>query len=102
MSGLPQHLASRRPFAGLRRGEMDELVQFAVELLGQAVAAGATRFEVAPGEVAWEGDEGRDGFVSGMDFGPALDLLLERDPVLRDHVELLEQSGDRRTFLIRP
>jgi hypothetical protein len=36
-----------------------------------------------------------------MDFGPSLELLLERAPVLREHVEPLSRRGDGRTFVIR-
>jgi hypothetical protein len=100
MSDLAEHLASRRSFAQLRPGEMDEMVQFVAEMLARAVTDGATRMHTRPGEVTWEGQEHAGG-LGTMDFGPSLELLLERDAVLAKHVQLAERHGDDRTFLIR-
>ena len=100
MSDLAQHLASQRPFAQLRPGEMDEMVQLVVEMLGRAIADGATRFQTRPGGVAWDGED-RAAPLSTLDFGPSLELLLERDPLVAEHVELIERVGTSRTFLIR-
>ena len=100
MGDLAEHISSRRPFAQLHPGEMNEMVKFVAEMLARAVTDGATRLYTSPGEVSWDGREPA-GRLGTMDFGPSLELLLERDPVLAAHVQLAERDGDDRTFLIR-
>lgn len=100
MSKLAEHLRDIHPLDYFAQSEMNYIVLFVYGMLDSAVRERCDRIAFTPNDATWSRDglPVRQRFASphqSITFGEAMRQIVERDPVVREHLRLLPQNPRR-------